>query len=107
VSDRQLRTLSRGEIEPEEQLDLHGVRSASAPALLARRLATARAGGCRCLRVIHGHGERSGSGESVLRDHLPDWLTSGRCAEHVLAFAPAPPRLGGTGATLVLLRRSA
>ena len=26
-------------------------------------------------------------------------------AEHVLAFAPAPARLGGSGATLVLLRR--
>jgi DNA-nicking Smr family endonuclease len=106
VSDLQLRELSRGEIEPEEHLDLHGVRSASAPVLLAKRLATARAGGRRCLRVIHGRGGRSGSGGAVLRDHLPDWLTSGGCADHVLAFAPAPPRLGGAGATLVLLRRS-
>jgi DNA-nicking Smr family endonuclease len=56
--------------------------------------------------VIHGQGKRSETGEAVLREGLPDWLTGSRCSEYVLAFAPAVARLGGEGATLVLLRRS-
>jgi DNA-nicking Smr family endonuclease len=42
----------------------------------------------------------------VLREALPGWLTQGTATRHVLAFSPAPDRLGGNGATLVLLRRS-
>ena len=105
VSDTQLRALERGEPEPEERIDLHGLRRESAPELLARRLETARARGLRSVLVIHGQGKRSDSGEAVLRESLPDWLTGPRSARHVLAFAPALPRLGGGGATLVLLRR--
>ena len=105
VSDAQLRSLERGEPEPEERIDLHGLRSDSAPERLARRLEATRARGLRSVLVIHGQGRRSATGEAVLRDGLPDWLTSPRCARHVLAFAPAPARLGGAGATLVLLRR--
>jgi DNA-nicking Smr family endonuclease len=106
VSDTQLIALSRGEPEPLERIDLHGTRREMAVHLLTKRLESARAEGLDCVIVIHGRGLRSATGESVLRDALPDWLTTGKCARHVLAFAPAPGRLGGLGATLVLLRRS-
>lgn len=106
VTDTQLIALSRGEPEPLERIDLHGTRREMAGRLLTKRLESARAEGLDCVIVIHGRGLRSATGESVLRDALPDWLTTGECARHVLAFAPAPGRLGGLGATLVLLRRS-
>lgn len=105
VSDAQLLALGRGEPAPEERIDLHGVRSRAASRLLGDRLESARARGLRCVVVIHGRGQHSGSGEAVLREALPGWLSTGGASKHVLGFAPAPDRLGGSGATLVLLRR--
>lgn len=105
VSDAQLFALKRGDPEPEERIDLHGTRRDAAKTLLARRLESARAQGLRCVVVIHGRGQHSATGEAVLRDKLPGWLSTGANAGHVLAFAPAPNRLGGAGATLVLLAR--
>jgi DNA-nicking Smr family endonuclease len=105
VSDQQLLHLGRGEPAPGERIDLHGVRHDAAESLLGRRLEAARARGLRSVLVIHGIGRHSGSGEAVLREALPDWLTGRAGRPHVLAFAPAPPRLGDRGATIVLLRR--
>ena len=106
VSDAQLFALRRGEPEPEERIDLHGARKDAARTLLAKRIESARAQGLRCVIVIHGRGRNSPGGEAVLKDALPSWLTRGRTGRLVQAFAPAPDRLGGEGATLVLLRRS-
>ena len=105
VSDAQLAALSRGDPAPEEKIDLHGARGSEAPRLLSQRIQSARARGLRAVIVIHGQGKRSPGGEAVLRDGLPGWLAGSPVSEHVLAFAPAPDRLGGRGATMVLLRR--
>jgi len=107
VSDTQLFALRRGDPEPEERIDLHGLRRKEARRLLATRLESARARSLRCVVVIHGQGRGSETGDSVLRDSISDWLSKAPCAEFVLAFAPAPNRFGGKGATLVLLRRPA
>jgi len=104
VSDAQLRALRRAEPAPEEQIDLHGLRRDAAGRLIARRVESARARGLRCVILIHGRGRRSATGEAVLRDSVPDWLSNSPCAAHVLAFAPAPDTMGGEGATVVLLR---
>jgi DNA-nicking Smr family endonuclease len=106
VSDRQLQQLARGEPAPEERIDLHGVRADAAQRLLVQRLESARARGLRCVVLIHGQGKGSRSGQAILRERLPDWLSKPPVATSVFAFAPAPSRLGGEGATLVLLRRS-
>lgn len=106
VNDAQLLALGRGDPEPEERIDLHGVRREAAARLIINRIESARQRGLCCVLVIHGRGQHSGSGEAVLRDALPDWLSKGRTANAVLAFAPAPQRLGGDGATLVLLKRT-
>ena len=105
IHDRQLRQLQQGEPEPDERIDLHGTRVDEAKRLLAKRIASAVARELRCLIVVHGLGRRSPTPDAVLRDAVPDWLTHGTTARHVLAFAPAPRRLGGDGATLVLLRK--
>jgi DNA-nicking Smr family endonuclease len=105
VTDATLYALRRGDPTPQERVDLHGTRTDTAAALLTKRLESARARGLRCVAVIHGRGKHSATGEAVLRDALPEWLTSPPSANHVLAFAPAPSSLGGIGATLVLLRK--
>lgn len=106
INDQQLTRLRRGDPEPEERIDLHGTRLAEAKRILTKRIDSAHARGLRCLIVVHGLGKRSPTPEAVLRDAVPDWLTRGATARHVLALAPAPRRLGGDGATLVLLRKS-
>ena len=106
VSDTQLFALGRGEPEPEEKIDLHGLRRDAAGRLLVDRIESARARGLRCVVVVHGRGQGSGTGEAVLRDALPGWLSKDACSRHLLGFAPAPNRHGGEGAILVLLRRS-
>ncbi len=65
-----------------------------------------RSGGFRTVMVIHGRGLNSESAGPVLRPALHAWLggAAGTRAG-VMAFAPAPPRWGGAGATLILLRR--
>lgn len=105
ANDALLIRLGRGEPEPEEKIDLHGTRAADAKRLLATRVESAQTRGLRCVLVVHGRGQRSPTHEAVLRDSLPEWLTRGATGRRVLAFAPAPKRLGGDGATLVLLRK--
>jgi DNA-nicking Smr family endonuclease len=83
------------------------LRQKEARRLLATRLESAQARGLRCVTVIHGRGRGSQMGDAVLRDSISDWLSKAPCAKTLLAFAPAPNRLGGEGATLVLLRRPA
>jgi DNA-nicking Smr family endonuclease len=105
INDRLLMQLRQGDPEPEEHIDLHGTHLEEAKRILAKRIQSARARELRCLIIVHGLGKRSATGEAVLRDAVPEWLTRGTIARHILAFAPAPRRLGGEGATLALLRK--
>jgi DNA-nicking Smr family endonuclease len=101
---RQVRRLERGELPPELTVDLHGFAAAEARGALRDALRRARRSGLRTVLVIHGRGLRSAAGP-VLKSELPGWLGEPPLGTWVLAFASAPPRLGGPGATLVLLRR--
>ncbi|HXR19204.1 MAG TPA: Smr/MutS family protein [Steroidobacteraceae bacterium] len=98
-----LRKLRRGSYRVEAELDLHGLTGAEAATQLAHFLQYARGSALQCLRIIHGKGLRSGQRGPVLRNTVNTLL---RRADAVLAFASARPAAGGTGATLVLLRRS-
>ena len=54
------------------------------------------------MRIIHGKGLRTAEGGSVLKALVDRVL---RQRADVLAFASAPPAMGGTGAVLVLLAK--
>jgi DNA-nicking Smr family endonuclease len=95
--------MRRGSYRIDAELDLHGLTAAQAVGQLALFLQRVRARGLQCVRVIHGKGLRSGQRGPVLKNTVNTVL---RRAEPVLAFTSAPPKAGGTGATLVLLRRS-
>jgi DNA-nicking Smr family endonuclease len=95
-----MRKLRRGQYRCEAEIDLHGQTRVRAHANLLAFIAAARKHGARCVRVVHGKGNRSGHKGPVLKRSIGIWL---RRAE-VLAWANAPANQGGSGATLVLLR---
>ncbi|MCU0231189.1 MAG: Smr/MutS family protein [Acidobacteria bacterium] len=94
-----LKALGRGEPAPQARLDLHGFTRETALRELGAFVVRSRGAGVRSLLVITGRGE-------VLRRGVAEWLARSPAAAHLLAFCTAPPRLGGPGAVLVLLRRS-
>lgn len=104
IDRRHLRRLRRGEVAPESETDLHGLRAPAARRALRRAIAEAVAEEQRCLLVVHGRGSHSKE-SAVLKKALPTWLGEPEVGEHVMAFASARAADGGAGATYVLLRR--
>ena len=100
-----IRSLARGEIEPEAELNLHHLTADVAAHQVDVFLKNAVEKGRRCVLLIHGRGLHSGMAGPALRPALVEHLCRRPIANHVLAFTSAPPRHGGTGALLVLLRR--
>lgn len=100
-----VRSLARGEIEPEAESDLHHLSADVAAHRAERFIEQSVAKGRRCVLLIHGRGLHSGPSGPTLRSALVEFLCRRPLAKHVLAFTSAPPRHGGPGALLVLLRR--
>lgn len=101
VSRISLRKLRRGDWPVGDALDLHGSRRDDARRLLVDFLHHASQHDLRCVLAVHGKGMNSPGGESVLHSLTRNWLTQ---HPQVLAYCDAPPRLGGSGAVLVLLK---
>jgi DNA-nicking Smr family endonuclease len=101
-----VRSLARGEIVPEAELNLHHLTADAAAHQTVRFIEQSVAKGRRCVLLIHGRGLHSGPGGPALRPALVESLCRRPLAEHLLAFTSAPPRHGGPGAMLVLLRRA-
>jgi DNA-nicking Smr family endonuclease len=105
VDRRLLRRLASGDYAIDAEVDLHGLTRERAAAVLERTVRQAFADGQRCLLIIHGRGLGSGDEGPVLKRMVIDAL-GGSLGRLVLAFASAPPASGGTGAVVVLLRKS-
>jgi DNA-nicking Smr family endonuclease len=103
LSRMTLRKLRRNFWPIQDKLDMHGLHSGAARRLLQEFLHHAREQQLRCVLVIHGKGLNSASGEAVLKARTRHWLT-----QHpgILAYCDAPPKEGGTGAVLILLKTS-
>jgi DNA-nicking Smr family endonuclease len=96
--------LRRGEFAVEGSMDLHGLGRREAKQKVAEFVAGSRAGGRRCVLIIHGRGKRSREGIPVLKPSLVSWLEAASgIGRHILAFATARPCDGGPGAVYVLL----
>ena len=98
-----LKRLRKGEVEVDEDVDLHGLEQREARVAVREAIARAREAGGRCVRVVHGRGLHSAGGAAVLRERLPHWLAEPPCGALVMAFASGLRERGG--ATYVLLRR--
>jgi DNA-nicking Smr family endonuclease len=96
-----MRRLRRGFYPIDDELDLHGLSQPSARGRLAEFIARSRDRGCRCVRIIHGKGHRSGARGPVLKIAVNLWL---RRLPDVMAFVSARAMDGGAGAVYVLLR---
>jgi DNA-nicking Smr family endonuclease len=96
-----LRKLRRGHWVIQDEIDLHGLTSPEARALLAEFLACCLRRGLRCVRVIHGKGLRSRNREPVLKHKVARWLMQ---RDEVLAYCQARRTEGGGGAVVVLLK---
>lgn len=106
------RRLTRGRIEPEARLDLHGMTLERAHAALRGFVAGQAARGARAVLVITGKGrEERNPGpipvpRGILRHELPRWLELPPLSALVIDFAPAHARHGGNGAYYLWLRRT-
>ena len=97
-----LRRIRNGQIPVEGELDLHGLGLREAEIRLQTFLQSSRTERQRLVRVIHGKGHGSPNQESILRAKVSEWLSE---SDWVLAFCPAGPCDGGSGAVRVLLKR--
>lgn len=103
VDLRTAQKFSRGQMEIEARIDLHGMGQREAEAALARFIRRNSEQGHRCVLVITGKGSPGKPG--VLKGKVPDWLKDGDTAPLVLKTARAKAQHGGDGALYVLLRR--
>jgi DNA-nicking Smr family endonuclease len=101
VRTQVMRRLRRGLYPIDDELDLHGLSQSAARNELADFITRSRDRGCRCVRIIHGKGYRSGARGPVLKAAVNLWL---RLHLDVRAFVSARAIDGGTGAMYVLLR---
>ncbi len=102
---REVRRLRRGAFSIDGRLDLHGLTAAEAHVAVDAFVRKRRVDGDRVVSIVHGKGSHSPRGIGILRGEIAAWLSQGRAARDVAAFASAPGDEGGTGALLVLLAR--
>ncbi len=103
IAPQTLRRLRRGHWRIQDELDLHGLTRDEARIRLVNFLNDCQNRETKCVRIIHGKGLSSKNHGSVLKQLVPSWLAQ---RPDVLAFVPARPEAGGTGALIVLLKRS-
>ncbi|MDB5710221.1 MAG: mismatch repair protein MutS [Sphingomonas bacterium] len=104
------RKLSRGVVEPDCTIDLHGHTLDTAYRLLDGALAQAIAAGDRVILLVTGRPPRADSerphGRGAIRAAVGDWLNGSRHSGAIAAVRGAHPRHGGAGALYIVLRRS-
>lgn len=100
--------LSRGIVQPDATVDLHGHNLATAYDLLDRQLDRAIVHGVRVLLLVTGKpptDDRRPVGRGAIRAAIGDWLAASRHARDIAAVRNAHPRHGGSGALYIVLRR--
>ena len=105
VDPRELRRLRRVQFAIDGKLDLHGHGVDEARRAVEAFVKKRAELGDKVVAIVHGKGSHSPRQQGVLRGEIGAWLSQGRAARHVLAFATPPEDEGGTGAVLVLLAR--
>lgn len=95
LPENQFRRFLRQRERPQVWLDLHGFSIEQARRRVAQFLQQAQMQKHSVVCLIHG------KGQGILKQRLQYWLPQD---ERVLAYETAPPRRGGDGALLVLLR---
>lgn len=117
---RTTQKLTRGNVEIESRLDLHGTGVEMARVGLLQFLRQAYAQGLRTVLVITGKGDSPYARHTLhgsdhfhaperqgrLRRLMPEWLHEAEFRALVSGFQPAHPKHGGGGAFYVRMRRT-
>lgn len=90
--------LKAGRLRWFEAVDLHGCTVEQARSAVLQIVQMAKDENQTVIKIVHGKGP-----EAILKTYVNGWLRQHR---DVLAFVSAPEKQGGTGAVLVLLKRS-
>ena len=104
--------LSRGRLDVDASIDLHGMRQDEAHARLRQFLHRCQADNARLVLVVTGKGRSSRVSESghdevgVLRRNVPEWLRAADLRRIVVSVESATATHGGAGALYVRLRRA-
>lgn len=101
AAPRRMRQVERGQLKPEDELDLHGMTAEEAAGKVQLFLQRAVFNGFKTVRIITGKGLRSEK-QPVLRSAVEKVLNHQR--DQVVEWGVAPQRLGGDGALIVFLR---
>ncbi|HEY0276114.1 MAG TPA: Smr/MutS family protein [Paenirhodobacter sp.] len=105
------RSMTRGKLEPEARIDLHGMTLAQAHPELIRFILSSQDRGHRLLLVITGKGKRAADDgpipvrTGVLRHQVPHWLQLPPLNAAILQVTEAHLKHGGSGAYYIYLRR--
>ena len=94
--------LRRGHYPVAAELDLHGERIKAARRLVHEFLMKSHDRAARCVLIAHGRGEKSAT-PARMKSYVAAWLEA---HELVNAYVSAPRDRGGTGAVLILLKKS-
>jgi DNA-nicking Smr family endonuclease len=103
--------MTRGKLQPEARIDLHGMTLAEAHPELIRFILNAQSQGLRLVLVITGKGKRRDDTGPIpqrmgaLRHQVPHWLHLAPLGPAVLQVSEAHLKHGGSGAYYVYLRR--
>ena len=104
---RERSRLSRGRVDIEARLDLHGMTQTRAHRALFGFLQHANQEGFSFVLVITGKGKLGAESErGVLRRQVPEWLSLPEFRTLVVGFEAAHAGHGGEGALYVRVRRS-
>ena len=94
--------LRNGRYPIQDKLDLHNVRVTAAFRRMLQFISTSLEKRLRTVLIVHGMGLRS-TPPAQLKSHVAHWL---RHHPKVNAYVSAPKHQGGSGATLVHLKKS-
>jgi DNA-nicking Smr family endonuclease len=100
LQPRQFEQLKLGKLPWQTAVDLHGCTLDQAREAVLNLLDNCQKEQLQVAKIVHGKGLING--QAVLKSAVNGWLKQ---LPQVLAFSSAPPREGGTGAVLLLLKR--
>ena len=103
IDRRTAQRFTRGDMDVDGRIDLHGLTLDQAHGALLSFIRGAAARGARCVVVITGKGKGDSIGR--IRSEAPHWLNQAPLRPLILAVTQARVQHGGTGALYVLLKR--
>lgn len=103
VQEGVYRQLRLGKYRVDARLDLHDHSVLQARQVLFEFIRQCVDYDLRCVKVLHGKGDRDPERKAIIKNHTLQWLED---TPSVLAYHSAPANQGGAGAVLVLLSKS-